>query len=120
MNLKYAILIILYVLLLATAGAAMGVQTQEKGAAELELNGGNRGPVPFPHLRHQETMGECGTCHDIFPQKKGGIDELKARGELKSKQVMNKQCIRCHREMKKAGEKAGPTTCSSCHVRPEN
>ena len=30
---------------------------------------------------------------------------------------MNKICIKCHKLKKKAGEKAGPTKCSQCHVK---
>ena len=93
-----------------TAGGA-----EQKGAAEIVLGGGNRGDVSFPHQQHQDTLGDCQICHAVFPQQKGAIDTLKAHGRLKPKEVMNKQCTRCHRDRKRAGEKSGPTTCSSCH-----
>jgi hypothetical protein len=42
---------------------------------------------------------------------------LKEAGDLNKKQVMNTRCVKCHRSMQKDGAKAGPTTCSKCHVR---
>jgi len=45
---------------------------------------------------------------------KGG---LKIKGELKKKQVMKKKCVSCHKAMKKAKQKTGPTKCSACHVK---
>ena len=87
-----------------------------KGAEKMELNGGSKGKVPFPHKLHQEKLGECDTCHVLFPHKKGAIDELKAQDKLKKKKVMNSQCIKCHKEKKREGKKAGPTSCSTCHL----
>lgn len=86
-----------------------------KGAEKMELNGGKKGKVPFPHKLHQEKLGDCDACHSLFPHKAGAIDELKAEGKLKKKKVMNTQCIKCHKAEKKAGNKAGPTSCSTCH-----
>lgn len=86
-----------------------------RGAAEIELDGGKRGAVGFPHRRHQQRLTDCGICHAVFPQQKGAIQALKAAGKLKPKQVMNKQCTACHRKMKRAGQKTGPTACTSCH-----
>lgn len=89
--------------------------TENKGAADMVLNGGKRGVVSFPHLRHQTKLADCQVCHDLFPQEKGSIDKLKAAGSLKSKQVMNSRCIKCHRTEKRAGRAAGPTACTQCH-----
>lgn len=90
---------------------------ENRGASEMELNGGTRGKVPFPHLRHQQALGDCQICHDVFPQAAGAIDAYKTDGKLSAKQVMNKQCIKCHRERKKNDQASGPTVCSQCHVR---
>jgi hypothetical protein len=30
---------------------------------------------------------------------------------------MKKLCIKCHRKKKKAGEKGGPVTCKTCHIK---
>jgi hypothetical protein len=91
---------------------------QSRGAAEIVLEGGTSGAVTFPHQRHQDKLTDCNICHAAFPQKIGAIEELKAQGKLAKKQIMNQQCTKCHKEMKQAGEKAGPTTCTSCHAKP--
>jgi cytochrome c2 len=53
----------------------------------------------------------------LFPQEAGAIAALKASGELAKKQVMNKHCTKCHKQMKNEGQKTGPTTCKACHVK---
>ena len=109
---------LLIVAMLVMAGAVtLSVAEQNKGAEDIELYGGKRGKVPFPHHSHQEKLGNCDVCHTVFEQKTGIIEELKAQGKLKKKYVMNKLCTKCHREKKKAGEKSGPTTCSKCHIK---
>lgn len=95
---------------------AYTIQTENKGAPQMTLNGGKTGAVPFPHLNHQKALADCSLCHALFPQEAGAIDALKASGELKQKQVMNKQCTKCHKEFKTEGRKTGPTTCKACHV----
>ncbi len=97
--------------------AAWVAANQDRGAADIALNGGTSGKVPFPHQRHQETLKDCKICHDTFPQTPGAIDELKAQDKLKKKQVMNKLCVNCHKAEKKAGNTSGPTTCKACHVK---
>jgi Cytochrome c7 and related cytochrome c len=97
--------------------AAVFAQTQNTGAAEIVLEGGTSGNVTFPHQRHQAKLADCTICHSAFPQKAGAIEELKAQGKLAKKQIMNEQCTKCHKEKKQAGEKAGPTTCTTCHVK---
>lgn len=101
----------------AGGAVAICVAEQNKGAKEIELNGGIRGKVPFPHHRHQEKLEDCNICHSIFEQKAGIIDELKAQGKLKKKHVMNKLCNKCHKEKIIAGEKTGPITCAKCHLK---
>ena len=95
---------------------AMASQVQNRGAPDITLDGGTKGKVPFPHQKHQDTLGDCNICHDIFPQTPGVIKELKEQEELKKKQVMN-HCRGCHRKMTKEGAKTGPTSCSKCHVK---
>ena len=91
----------------------------DRGAENMTLDGGSRGPVPFPHHRHQTSLAnDCDICHSVFPQEAGSIVRLKQAGTLKPKRdVMNRQCTKCHRTKKRAGEKSGPTGCSSCHQR---
>jgi hypothetical protein len=112
MKLKTIVLVIIGMML----AAAMVVAEQNKGAKELELSGGSKGKVSFPHHEHQEVLkADCNVCHKDFPQVAGSIGKLKKEGKLKKKQIMNKQCIACHKEKSKAGEKSGPTSCSKCH-----
>lgn len=109
------------ILLAVLSGALLLLTTslasQNKGAADITLNGGTRGKVHFPHQKHIDTIGDCNVCHDLYPDTAGIIDTLKAQGKLKKKQVMNGQCTRCHRAAKKEGNPSGPTTCSKCHTR---
>jgi hypothetical protein len=100
--------------------AAFSEGDQDKGPVAIELEGGTRGRVPFPHHRHQESLGDCNICHSIFPQKPGSIEELKAQGKLEKKYVMNKLCTKCHKDMKIAGRKSGPLTCSKCHIKDKS
>lgn len=100
---------------LLVSGGTVG--SANNGAEEMMLEGGSRGKVPFTHRTHQKVLGDCNQCHDIFQQETGAITRLKKAGDLKKKQVMNKSCVKCHKSMKKSGSKAGPTTCSKCHVR---
>jgi len=122
MTTRFITRMILMALLLAALAAGGWVRASatppNRGAAEIVLEGGTSGPVAFPHLRHQEKLTDCNICHAAFPQKAGAIEDLKAQGKLAKKQIMNDQCTKCHRDKKQAGEKSGPTTCTSCHVKP--
>ncbi|MFO7748974.1 MAG: cytochrome c3 family protein [Desulfobacteraceae bacterium] len=109
--------VIIFLVCLFTAAASFVVAAEKKGAEKMELNGGSRGMISFPHSLHQNALEECTVCHSIFPMEKGSIDRLKAEGTLKKKQVMYRSCIQCHRDKKKAGESYGPTSCSQCHAR---
>jgi uncharacterized membrane protein len=108
---------LLLVVLFFIGTGALYAQTPNTGAAEIVLDGGTSGSVAFPHQRHQAKLADCTICHSAFPQKAGAIEELKAQGKLAKKQIMNEQCTKCHKEKKQAGEKAGPTTCTTCHIK---
>lgn len=107
----------LLIIAIVAVTASVGLAAKNMGPKEMKLAGGSRGAIPFPHLTHQNQLGDCNVCHSLFPQAKGGIEKLKVEGKLKAKQVMNKHCIKCHKAEKKAGNASGPTTCNSCHVR---
>lgn len=107
----------LSMLVFAMSAGAGSAPQQNMGAGEMKLDGGTRGLVPFPHLRHQQTLDDCQVCHSTFPQEKGSIQKAIDEGKLAQKQVMTKLCIQCHRMKKKAGINSGPTTCSKCHVK---
>jgi len=117
MKLKLLVVFVSIFTMLAGAMVVSSMATQNKGAENIEINGGKRGNVPFPHRQHQARIGDCKICHSVFPQKSGSIAELKAEGTLKKKYVMNKLCTKCHKEKKNAGQKSGPTTCTKCHIK---
>ncbi len=88
-----------------------------RGPENIGIFGGTSGPVPFPHHQHQDRIKDCNVCHSVFPQEAGAIKKLKASGTLKPKKVMNLQCIKCHKQAKKAGKPHGPLTCKTCHIK---
>ena len=102
-----------FILIAVAACTAMALDN--KGSETISLDGGSRGEVHFPHFRHQNALGDCSVCHNLFPQEQGAIARLKQAGKLASKEVMNKHCIKCHRAEKNAGNKAGPVSCTQCH-----
>lgn len=97
--------------------AGLSIAETNNGAKDKVIPCGNQGDVKFPHHQHQETLKDCMLCHDLFPQQAGSIQELKQKGVLAQKQVMNKQCLKCHKAKKDAGEKSGPVTCTQCHAK---
>jgi hypothetical protein len=87
-----------------------------QGREEISLYGGKSGNILFPHHLHQKAVTDCQTCHADFAQQEGSLEAAKKSGVLKKKQVMNKTCLKCHRELKKSGEPSGPTSCKQCHT----
>lgn len=117
MSFKHVVMGLSAIVLIAGAAASVSVAVENQGAETLELYGGKRGKVPFPHRQHQKDLGDCQICHSVFPQETGAIEKLKAEDKLKAKYVMNKLCTKCHREKKRAGLKTGPTSCAKCHIK---
>ena len=111
-NKKTIALLIISIMLTAAICAA----EQNRGSAEITIDSGRTGNVSFPHHTHQDTIGDCNTCHRLFPQIPHAIGDSKAAGKLNKKQVM-KMCRKCHRTMAKEGKKTGPTKCSGCHIK---
>jgi hypothetical protein len=120
MKISLSVVLISIAAIVIASSVAFSDDTQNKGAESIEIDGGTRGKVPFPHRQHQERIVDCKICHFVFPQKPGSIEELKAQGTLKKKHVMNKLCTKCHREKKKAGLETGPTTCKKCHIKAKS
>jgi len=110
---KSKIFIIAFGILILTVAAI----AQNHGAEKMDLDGGSRGKIPFPHKQHQDVLGDCMLCHSKFEKQPGVINKMKSEGELKKKQVMNTLCIKCHKAEKQKENPAGPTTCSKCHIR---
>jgi nitrate reductase cytochrome c-type subunit len=108
-------LAVLLVLIVFTGAVVFAMPNH--GKEEINIDGGKKGNIDFPHRIHQDILGDCNICHAVFPQKPGIIKELKAQKKLKKRQVMTKICLNCHKSMKKAGKETGPTNCSQCHVK---
>ena len=88
--------------------------SQNKGAANMVLQGGKLGSVPFSHHLHQKLIDDCNICHKAFSQAAGSIEKLKAEGKLKKKEAMD-QCVDCHKKEATTDGKALPTKCGECH-----
>lgn len=114
MKRTYWVMTVVAMFAIFTAAAAGAVAT---GPEEILIYGGVSGKVHFPHAQHQHRIGDCNVCHEVFPQKADAIKTLKEEGKLKPKKVMNLQCIKCHKQEKRAGKPHGPLTCNQCHVK---
>ena len=117
MSLKQIGWLIVPLIVIGWVSSAGAAETSERGAAQIVMEGGKSGKVPFPHHLHQENQADCMACHALFPQESGVVERLKSEGQLKAKQVMNKLCVKCHRERKKANQPSGPVSCKTCHVK---
>lgn len=93
------------------------VAAANQAPEKIEIFGGDRGKVPFPHADHQQRLKDCNICHSLFPQEAGAMRKLKQQGTLQAKKVMNLQCIKCHKQDKRDGKPHGPLTCTTCHVK---
>ena len=113
-------LTLLFIVIFSASGImpAPASGSESKGAEKMVLTGGKTGNVNFSHKEHQEELAnDCTVCHNMFAQEKGVIDKMKAAGSLKGKEVMNKLCIKCHKDLQKQGKESGPTTCTKCHIK---
>lgn len=86
--------------------------------AEIEIPGGRLGEVAFPHAKHHQALQDCEPCHSLFPQREGAIRELKEKGELEERQVMN-NCVDCHKDRVRKKLKTGPLRCRGCHIKDQ-
>jgi hypothetical protein len=112
---RHTIIIAVTIAVLGICAAMAAAANQ--GPAHIDIYGGQSGKVSFPHLQHQDRIKDCNVCHSVFPQETEAIRKMKEKGELKPKKVMNLQCIRCHKQEKRAGKPYGPVTCNTCHVK---
>mgnify|MGYP001037323050 CR=1 FL=1 len=97
------------------------------------FGGIERAPVLFLHDRHTDTLAnrnkDCKACHleakspPSLAERNALSVKFKRLKDTSRKQVLDvyhTQCIGCHKESLRTGEKAGPVErCGSCHVEPE-
>jgi hypothetical protein len=85
--------------------------------------------VPFPHSKHAEI--ECADCHHTMEADGGAIkgcmdagchDSLEFRDKDNAKDIKlvenayHKQCMDCHKDLRKEKKPTGPTACGKCHT----
>ncbi|NIA20263.1 MAG: cytochrome C [Xanthomonadaceae bacterium] len=107
---------------LAVAGFAFAAPKAPAKALVIKSAKMKKPPVTFEHAKHAKL--ECSKCHhkwdgkDDEPKACGTCHKAKKEGKkLSVKNAAHKTCRGCHRTMKKAGKKTGPTKCSKCHVK---
>ncbi len=115
MNSRFLLISIVSTLLIFLPITA--IHAASGGPHQIDIFGGKQGKVPFLHAKHQENLKDCTICHSVFPQETDAIRKLKAEGTIKPKKVMNLQCIKCHKQDKRAGKPHGPVTCATCHFK---
>lgn len=84
-----------------------------------------KGPVVLSHKKHAEDYKiACTECHHTWkkeeakqPKKCASCHKEEKQGKVLSlKGAFHKNCMGCHRELKKQGKATGPTTkCTECH-----
>lgn len=92
----------------------------------------HRPPVSFPHELHMGEL-ECLECHHDFDEDGENVldEDLLEEGneeifcaschdagtEVDLKEAFHRQCMGCHRDLRKAGEVIAPELCGECHVK---
>jgi len=84
-------------------------------------------PMSFSHTKHKEYA--CTECHHDYKHGKNVWQEgqevklcndchlQERRPEIRDLEMAyHNKCMDCHRKMKKATKKTGPTSCSKCHL----
>ena len=78
---------------------------------------GKKGPVPFPHSKHTQSIG-CRKCHHVGETDSTCISCHKKKGgdAPNLKKAFHKNCTPCHKDhLKKNPESTIPTKCNTCH-----
>ena len=106
--------------------APEGMKVKEKDGKPGKL----QKAVPFPHSKHASV--ECAECHHTMEKDGGAIkkcttsgchDSLEFRDKANAKDIKlvenayHKQCIDCHKNLKKEKKPTGPTACGKCHTK---
>ena len=65
MKVKLVLTLISMVVLIVGSSIAVSLAIENQGAEEIELDGGKRGKVPFPHRQHQQNLGDEQALHQM-------------------------------------------------------
>ncbi len=118
--------IVLLVAMVAFLGlAVVAFATPAGPAGDLKITkaeGAAKKPaVNYNHEKHTAAVPDCKTCHHTWkgegnPEKCSKCHGAKKDGKkLSIKNALHKSCKDCHKNLKKAGKKTGPTSCKACH-----
>jgi hypothetical protein len=116
---KKIFVLLVAVSFLAVAGFAFAAPKAPTKMIVIKSAKMKKPPVPFKHASHAKF--DCAKCHHKWDHKgtpKGCESCHKDKKEGKKLSIKNaahKTCRGCHRAMKKAGEKTGPSKCNACH-----
>ena len=87
--------------------------------------------VAFPHDLHMDAF-ECLDCHHEYIDGENVLDEDELEADnpaircvachdstahIDLKKALHRQCVGCHREMRKEKMAIGPELCGECHVK---
>ncbi|MCD6429731.1 MAG: cytochrome c3 family protein [Deltaproteobacteria bacterium] len=120
---KKIIALVVVVAFLAVGAVAFATPVGPKGDLKItKADGKHKKPaVVYNHEKHSAATPDCKTCHHTWdgkdaPKKCSECHTAKKDGKkLSSKDALHKNCKGCHKTMKKAGKKTGPTSCKKCH-----
>ena len=116
---KKILVLFMAVSFLAVAGFAFAMPKAPAKDLVIKSVKMKKPPVTFEHAKH--AAFKCSKCHHKWngkakPKACGTCHKDKKAGKkLSLKNAAHKTCRGCHRTMKKAHKKAGPTKCSACH-----
>ncbi len=122
---KKIVALVVMVVFLAVGVAAFGSPACPAGDLKVTKAEGTakKAPVNYNHAKHSAVAPDCKSCHhtwkgDGAPEKCSECHTAKKDGKkLAIKAALHKTCKDCHKDMKKAGKKTGPTSCKGCHVK---
>jgi len=124
--------VILLVFMFASAGILIATDVPDEISIKAEaFQAYKKGPVKLSHKKHAvDYKIGCAECHHVYeggknifkegdPVKKCSEchDVVKSEGNVKKLMLAyHKNCQDCHKDLEKAGKKAGPTKkCDDCH-----
>lgn len=118
-------IIALVVMMAFLAMVSVAISAPAAPATDIKIvraKGAEKKPVvTFSHVKHAKAVSDCKTCHHTWdskdaPKKCSECHAAKKDGKkIGIKNAAHKRCRSCHRDMKKAGKKTGPTPCKGCH-----
>ena len=120
---KKIIALVVMVAFLAVGAVAFATPAGPAGDLKITKAGSDckKPAVIYNHDKHNAATPDCKTCHHTWdgkdaPKKCSECHKAKKDGKaLSSKNALHKSCKDCHKDLKKAGKKTGPTSCKACH-----